>query len=350
LSDTDKGSANDSAKELLLADYASLADSLWKNEQSGETRVNWFIGLSTAAAGGLIGLTTAEHRLHGQPLRLVCITTLFALFAFGFVTLFRILKRNETTDGFIADSKAIRQLFKEHFDAGDILRDYHPFSAPGEKKLARKLGGLAHVVLTINSLLLAGMAAAVVYPFGVRDRAAFHERLAWTYVVPIVAFGVAWFAQFWYVQRRDAGSRSQLRGGGIVYRMQGAAAQYLLVGPKEEESGSIKEWLFPKGHQERGEELWETAVREVGEETGTVGRPIAFVGKSQFWKDKKKVATNFYLMEAFSKVEPVEKRRVDWFDYTAAIELLTHRQLKDLLRRAEKMRPAFKEGSNTIAD
>src|SRR5688572_18006684 len=64
MSDTDKSSPKDAVKELLLADYATLADALWKNEQSGETRVNWFIGLSTAAAGGLIGLTTAEHRLH----------------------------------------------------------------------------------------------------------------------------------------------------------------------------------------------------------------------------------------------------------------------------------------------
>lgn len=346
MSDADK----DSVKELLLADYAALADSLWKNEQSGETRVNWFIGLSTAAAGGLIGLTTAEHRLHGQPLRLICITTLFALFAFGFITLFRILKRNETTDGFIADSKAIRQMFKEHFDPEDILRHYHPFSAPGDKKLKRKLGGLAHIVLTINSLLFAGMAAVLVYPFGVISKAEFDRRITLTYVVPIAAFAVAWAVQYWYVQRRDADSGSTPRGGGIVYRLQGTNVQYLLVGPEVETENAAREWLLPKGKKKGGEELWETAIREVSEETGTSGRPIAYVGKSQFRKDKEKVATSFYLMAAFSKVAPKEKRRVDWFEYPAALKLLTHGRSKDLLRRAEEKRQALTEGRNTIAD
>ena len=350
MSETDKRSTSDSVKELLLADYDTLAEALWKNEQSGETRVNWFIGLSTAAAGGLISLTTAEHRLHGNPLRLVCITTLFALFAFGFITLFRILKRNETTDGFIADSKAIRQLFKEHFDSADILRDYHPFSAPGEKKLKRKLGGLAHIVLTINSLLLAGMAAAVVYPFGVSSKAEFDQRISWTYVVPIVVFAIAWFVQFWFVQRRDVDSGSEPRGGGIVYRGQGANAEYLLVGPEDETGDAQTEWLLPKGKRDGGEELWETAVREVGEETGILARPIAFVGMSQFRKKRDKVVTSFYLMEAFSKVEPIEKRRVEWFEYPTAVKLVTHRRSKDLLSKAEEKRLAIKEGRNTIAD
>jgi hypothetical protein len=39
-------SASD-AKELLLEDYRYLAESFWKNEQTGETRVNWFVGVVT---------------------------------------------------------------------------------------------------------------------------------------------------------------------------------------------------------------------------------------------------------------------------------------------------------------
>ena len=241
-------------------------------------------------------------------------------------------------------------MFKEHFDSADILRDYHPFSAPGEKKLQRKLGGLAHVVLTINSLLLAGMAAAVVYPFGVRAQIEFDQRIAWAYVVPIVTFAVAWTAQYWYVQRRDADSGSMPRGGGIVYRLQGTNVEYLLVGPQEEDGDSLKEWLLPKGKRKRGEELWETAVREVGEETGIVARPVAFIGKSQFRRKKEQIITRFYLMEAVSRVEPTEKRRVDWFEYPAALKLLTHGRSKDLLQRAEEKRLALKEGRNSIAD
>lgn len=344
MSDNEKSSPKDPVREFLLADYAHIADALWKNEQSGETRVNWFIGLVTAAVGGLIGLTAADQRPHGATLRLICLTTLFALLAFGFVTLFRILKRNETTDGFKVDSKTIRLMFKEHFDPGDLLATYHPFGRPGNKKEKRKLGGLAHVVLTINSLLVAGMAAAVAYPFGVRSQAAFNERIRWTYAAPIVAFAVAWFVQFLYVQRRDAESKSRPRGGGIVYRLTKEIAEYLLVGPKDEDPKKPEEWLFPKGHRKESEQLWETAVREVGEETGIVGRPIAFVGQSQFRREDELVFTDFYLMEAFSTVVPKEVRRCRWVEYTEALGLLTHSNLKDLLEKAEKKRLALKEG------
>lgn len=221
MSDNDKSLPKDPARELLLADYAHLSEALWKNEQSGETRVNWFIGLVTAAVGGLIGLTAADQRPHGATLRLICLTTLFALFAFGFVTLFRILKRNETTDGFKIDSKTIRLMFKEHFDPGDLLATYRPFESPAKKKVKRELGGLAHVVLTINSLLAAGMAATLAYPFGPHSQAAFDKRILLTYAAPVAVFAVAWFAQFRYVQRRDAKGKSRPRGGGIVYRLTG---------------------------------------------------------------------------------------------------------------------------------
>jgi hypothetical protein len=86
-------------KEFLLAEYDNVADSFWKNEQTGETRVNWFLGIITAGAAGLIGLASAEHRPYGEPLRLIYLGALFALLCFGVVTLFRIIKRNEKTDG-----------------------------------------------------------------------------------------------------------------------------------------------------------------------------------------------------------------------------------------------------------
>jgi hypothetical protein len=55
-------------KEFLLAEYHNVADSFWKNEQTGETRVNWFLGIITAGAAGLIGLASAEHNREIQIL------------------------------------------------------------------------------------------------------------------------------------------------------------------------------------------------------------------------------------------------------------------------------------------
>jgi ADP-ribose pyrophosphatase YjhB (NUDIX family) len=49
------------ARELLLEDYRYLSDSFWKNEQVGETRVNWFIGIVTAVCGGLLAMTSSQY-------------------------------------------------------------------------------------------------------------------------------------------------------------------------------------------------------------------------------------------------------------------------------------------------
>ena len=191
-------------KELLLEDYRHATQSLWKNEQIGETRVNWFIGIVTAAAGGLIGLTTASTRPHGGPLRLIFVATLFALFCFGFMTLLRIMKRNEKTDGYKKDSDRVRQLFRDNLDSEGILKDYAPFGAEGGKR-RRSFGGLAHTVLIINSLLLAGIVAAFVYPFGGGfSREAAASRLQLTYVAALIAFVIAAVVQNLWVNKREA--------------------------------------------------------------------------------------------------------------------------------------------------
>ncbi len=199
-------------KEFLLAEYQNVAESFWKNEQTGETRVNWFIGIVTAGAGGLIGLASAEHRPHGEPLRLIYLAALFALLCFGIVTLFRIVKRNEKTDGYKDDAQRIRGLFQDRFDDADILQNYHSFGPKNpDKGVARTFGGLAHTVSTINSLILAGLAAILFYPFGgvlmfVKDR----DIQIWlTYPIAIVAFLLAAFLQYKWIEKKEEKSCSK---------------------------------------------------------------------------------------------------------------------------------------------
>jgi 8-oxo-dGTP pyrophosphatase MutT (NUDIX family) len=50
--------------------------------------------------------------------------------------------------------------------------------------------------------------------------------------------------------------------GGVVYRMQSGRPLYLLI------RDSYKNWGFPKGHIEKGEQPSAAALREVAEETG----------------------------------------------------------------------------------
>lgn len=329
------------AKDLLLEDYRYFADSFWKNEQTGETRVNWFIGIVTAAAGGLVGLTIAEHRPHGEPLRLIFVAVLFALLAFGIITLFRIVKRNIVTDGYKRAIDVIREMFTDHLDGDHILHHYSPFRKTKRetvKGISRRLGGLAHTVLTINSLLLAGLAAAIVYPFQV---GALSKSLGSTYLAAISAFALSFAGQFFWVKRTDQKSRLKLRAGdathagGVVYRLKGGAVQYLLVGPKKEVAG---QWVFPKGHIDHGEESWQAAKREVREETGVLAQLICVAGREEFKAGEERVSAKYYLMEYFFELAADESRRVGWFGFDEALNLLTHVQNKHLLQEAERRR------------
>lgn len=353
-------------KELLLADYVNFSESLWKNEQTGETRVNWFIGIVTAAAGGLIGLTTVDNPPSLTAMRLIFMVTLAALLAFGIVTLLRMLKRNETTDGYKKDSDRIRQMFRVYFDDESLLRDYHPFGKKsGEKSAPRKRGGLADTVVTINSLIFAGLFAAWCFPteeVAALDWSSLRFRFIY-FLLPFVFVAACliqarairvrksksydptsvqdfndWIAQILGVSDiKDTEPGKPTHAGGIVFRSSNHQVEYLLVGPKRE----VGEWIFPKGHIEENEEPWKTAIREVLEETGVVGKHICVVGFDEFKIGKEIVRVEYHLLEAKATVDPLENRRKDWFSLSEALASLTHLDNQELLLQAERMRAAI---------
>jgi 8-oxo-dGTP pyrophosphatase MutT (NUDIX family) len=69
--------------------------------------------------------------------------------------------------------------------------------------------------------------------------------------------------------------------GGLVVQVNGGTAEVALIA-RHNRAGRL-EWCLPKGHPERGETLQETAVREVAEETGIQGRPLAALGSVDYW-------------------------------------------------------------------
>jgi 8-oxo-dGTP pyrophosphatase MutT (NUDIX family) len=329
-------------KDFLLEEYKNLADCFWKNEQSGETRVNLFIGFAGAAIGGLVTLVSSEHSpAHGETLRLIVGASLSALIVLGIVTLFRMLKRNATTDGYKQGCDVIRQLFKDHFDDDHILLGYYPFAAARDKTKKpseyRKIGGLTHTVAVINSLLLAGFAGAVFYP-------ASHSGESFTAaaIIAAAAFFAGLAAQFVFVNRSEHQAKDRLRlsrpthAGGVVYGLQEGVAQYLLVGPKKE---TPDEWLLPKGHIESGEGHGEAALREVCEETGVVASLICLVGYVEFEvPNKEEVRAKYYLMRPLHETTRTESRRLGWFAFDDALRLLNHPGDRQILALAERKR------------
>ena len=78
------------------------------------------------------------------------------LLGVGIITLFRLKKRNKTTDGYKKDMDNIRDLFKDHFDSEKILKDYIPFRDK-KKTISRKPGGLLELVNFFNAILIVGI-------------------------------------------------------------------------------------------------------------------------------------------------------------------------------------------------
>lgn len=337
MSDDDK----DHAKAFLLAELEYLTDSFWKNEQTGETRVNWFIGLVTAVVAALVALATSEEHAGTPSLRVIVIASLLSLLALGTITLLRVLKRNETTDEYKRGLDHIRQLFRDRFDGQRILQGYLPF--PASAHAPRKFGGLTHIVAVLNSLLFAGIAGTTLYP--VADQiapAAPPIAPGWAYLAAVVGFVLSAAGQFRYIRSRAKAAKKVLHeddpthAGGIVYRLINGAPEYLLVGPSKEIPDL---WLFPKGHIEKGELHGEAALREVQEEAGVRAWLLGLVGASRYEVlGGPKVKAKYYLMEALYETRPTESRRKAWFSFERALAALTHEDNKRLLIEAERQR------------
>ena len=134
--------------------------------------------------------------------------------------------------------------------------------------------------------------------------------------------------------------REETSAGGIVFRLERGKPRYLLI------RDSYRNWGFPKGHLEAGEEPATAALREVGEETGlrsllvrglidTIDWDFRFRGQSIH-----KVC-HFYLMESRrARTSPQRAEGITacrWMSYDEAQRRLSYRNARDVLRRANEM-------------
>jgi len=252
--------------KLLLAEYRYFSDAFWKNEATGEKRVEFFITLATAVIAGIVALMTRSGEVDtGINFPLIVAGALSALLLFGLITYARMLQRNRVTDEF---KKIIDYLREQLKDRSTDLTDYKvPFR---ESKRWFK-GGLAETVALMNSIIIGIMAALYLY---------FEEGWHWS-IIPYL-FLLSFIIQFVYAKydremaKKESTETREMAGkkkadtrpqtfranvGAVIVNADGL----VLALERKKIPGS---WQLPQGGLDEGEEPQEAVRREIREETG----------------------------------------------------------------------------------
>ena len=132
--------------------------------------------------------------------------------------------------------------------------------------------------------------------------------------------------------------RQEYGAGGIIFRRRQERVEFFFV-----KHGKGR-GTFPKGHQEVGETLMQTAIREIKEEAGLTGlRFIAPIGKTSFRYRRENAMVQktiqFYLFEASPDAKEVLTGEeaiweAIWAPEEKVFETVGYQNLKRLLARA----------------
>jgi ADP-ribose pyrophosphatase YjhB (NUDIX family) len=129
--------------------------------------------------------------------------------------------------------------------------------------------------------------------------------------------------------------------GGIVFRMTADQRdiEILLI------QDSKDRWTIPKGHIEPGETAKQTAVREIGEESGLKNVDVlAWLGKIHFkYRRLDKLVlmtTQVYLVQSLDKNERPTKEKwmngIRWFSFNDALDAIEYADIEKLMLLAKK--------------
>ena len=129
--------------------------------------------------------------------------------------------------------------------------------------------------------------------------------------------------------------------GGVVFRRTGSGIEVALIATKGK---SV--WTLPKGLIDPGEQPEQTAVREIREETGLIGRILAPLGEKSFWFYLKsenmrcKKSVSYFLVECIGGAIEEFGPEVDdarWFPLDEALSMVSYRSDLDLIGKAKGM-------------
>ena len=124
------------------------------------------------------------------------------------------------------------------------------------------------------------------------------------------------------------------QAGSIVFRLDSKEPQVLLVTARR----NPRNWIFPKGHIEKGETPEEAALRETREEAGIIGDLIAPAGILEYGFLGAKARVEYFLVQFRGEAGPPEDgRQRTWCRLEDALERLNYKNSRKLLRKAWKL-------------
>jgi 8-oxo-dGTP pyrophosphatase MutT (NUDIX family) len=116
-----------------------------------------------------------------------------------------------------------------------------------------------------------------------------------------------------------------------VVRLDGREPQVLLVTARR----NPKNWIFPKGHIEKGETPEAAALRETREEAGVVGNLIGPAGVLEYGFLGAKARVEYFLVLFSGETgAPEEGRSRVWCSLEDALKRMSYKNTRKLLRKA----------------
>jgi 8-oxo-dGTP pyrophosphatase MutT (NUDIX family) len=128
------------------------------------------------------------------------------------------------------------------------------------------------------------------------------------------------------------------QAGSIVVRLDAREPQVLLVTARR----NPRNWIFPKGHVEKGESPEQAALRETREEAGVSARLIGPAGILEYGFLGAKARVEYFLVLFTREAGPPEDgRQRMWCGLDDALDRLSYKNTRRLLRKAWKQLSAL---------
>lgn len=141
-------------------------------------------------------------------------------------------------------------------------------------------------------------------------------------------------------------TQTEISAGGLVISADDPSMVALI---SHRNRGGGEDWVIPKGHQEKGEDLQQTALREVHEETGIEAQIIKKIGEITYsfrlGPVRIKKTVHHYLMKQIAgsltheKDPEGEVLKAAWFPISKLEEVLAHENERKVAMRAVDMMP-----------